>query len=69
MEGKFMKKIIGVSLLSLGLLGFVASGIQKVETADLPSQHSTFKTIKMADLPSQHSTFKSINVADLPSQH
>ncbi|WP_174735186.1 hypothetical protein [Mesobacillus harenae] len=56
-----MKKLVLASLLLLSLFTFESATVDKVDVADLPSQHSLF----LADLPSQHSLF----LADLPSQH
>lgn len=53
-----MKKILSVSILSLGIIGLVSLGINKVDLADLPSQHSIKAPVELADLPSQHGILK-----------
>lgn len=67
-----MKTTLSILVASIGLFSITTFGQEKVDVADLPSQHSTLKSVNQSinvarDLPSQHSI--SISVMDLPSQH
>lgn len=64
-----MKKILGIAVLSVVLIGITFTGNVLLQNAGLPSQHSIDSSEKVAGLPSQHGILRSLEIQGLPSQH